>query len=223
MGHNKGQTMWRWSWMKSNSILQIDCGKLTHHGYCETTAGKQAFTFKAERRLLLNSHLVQYTYGSTKGLNVFVFFTHVHVCHRSPKSHLSSISLSLHNRLTSISAGRQGDWDECVPILTTPLSAPQGLAVYRRTVKWELELSQGSLDCFTVALCDLYLWVEYQIYECACMISCEKVAQAAFPTATPPTLFSASSLMYVQTMSLEKTPPSDAAALSLLPQAPYGR
>lgn len=35
MGHgpyNKGQTMWRWSRMKSNSILQTDCSKLTLQG-----------------------------------------------------------------------------------------------------------------------------------------------------------------------------------------------
>lgn len=78
-----------------------------------------------------------------------MFFTHVH---GSLKSCLSSISLSLQNRLTSISASRRGDWDECVPILTTPPSTLQGRAVCW-IVKWgSWSCPKGGLNSFGVAL-----------------------------------------------------------------------
>lgn len=155
---NKGQTMWRGSRMKSNCIPWTDGSGLTHQGHCQTMEGS-VICFSALRSGCWRIQNVYNTHSSTEGLSLFVFFALVQIRHGSPKSSPPSISLSFQTRLTSISAGRRGDWDECIPIWTTPLSSRRGLPC----TLWDCEeragaSPRGSFDCFRVA----YLWTEYQ-------------------------------------------------------------
>lgn len=100
--HQKEQTMRRRSRMRSNVILRTDCTQLTHQGYWNN-GEKEKICFQSWEDAVVEFKSCIIPACSAEGLNVF--FSHVH---RSLKSCLSSISLSLQNRLTSISASRQG-------------------------------------------------------------------------------------------------------------------